>query len=118
MKAEATMTGAAGLYAFSRGTPESSRRRTYLTALKWAFVLFNSVRMLAYVPTVWAIYTSGDASQHSLWTWCTWLGANVTMAAWLYEQNDCRMNRAVAVNVGNACMCLGTVLLIFSYRLS
>ena len=23
------------------------------------------------------------ACQHSLWTWCAWLGANATMAAWL-----------------------------------
>jgi hypothetical protein len=37
----------------------------------------------AYLPTLWAIHVSGDSSQHSLWTWATWFGANVTMAAWL-----------------------------------
>lgn len=38
-------------------------RRAYLAALTWAFTLFNSVRMLSYLPTMWAIYGSGDSSQ-------------------------------------------------------
>jgi hypothetical protein len=92
-------------------------RRLYLRVLTWAFTLFNSVRVLAYAPTMWAIHSSGDASQHSLWTWITWAGANATMAAWLYEQNNQCMNRAIAVNLGNAGMCLGTVALIVFYRI-
>ncbi len=97
--------------------PPRDARKAYLAVLAWSFTLFNSVRVLAYLPTVWAIHVSGDASQHSLWTWLTWLGANVTMAAWLYEQNDQRVNRAVIVNTGNACMCLVTVAVIVAYRL-
>jgi hypothetical protein len=92
-------------------------RQAYLMALTWAFTFFNSVRVIAYLPTLWAIHASGDSSQHSLWTWCTWLGANVTMAAWLYEHNGQRVNRAVAVNIGNATMCALTVGLIVTYRL-
>ena len=92
-------------------------RSLYLKALTWAFTLFNSVRMLAYLPTTWAIITSGDSSQHSLWTWCTWLGANLTMAAWLYEHNGRRANKAVTVNAGNATMCLITVAVIVFHRL-
>jgi hypothetical protein len=91
-------------------------RPVYLAVLTWAFTLFNSVRMLSYLPTMWAIQTSGDSSQHSLWTWCTWLGANVTMAAWLHEQNGQRLSRAVIVNLGNASMCTATVALIASHR--
>ena len=91
-------------------------REGYLTALTWSFTLFNSVRVLAYLPTLWAIYAHGDSSQHSLWTWLTWLGANATMAAWLFEHNGRRVNRAVAVNVGNASMCLLTSLAILHYR--
>ncbi len=91
-------------------------RSLYLTVLTWAFTLFNSVRMLAYLPTIWAIHTSGDSSQHSLWTWCTWLGANLTMAAWLYEHDGRRLGRAVAVNIGNAIMCAATVVLILAHR--
>jgi len=84
--------------------------------LTWAFTLFSSLRMVAYLPTLWAIYTTGDSSQHSLWTWCSWLGANATMAAWLYEQNGQRIGRAVAVNIGNGAMCAVTVALIVAHR--
>jgi len=65
---------------------------------------------------MWAIQVSGDSSQYSLWTWCTWLGANATMAAWLYEQNGQRIGRAVIVNFGNATMCAVTVALILAHR--
>ena len=66
-------------------------RRLYLKLLTWAFTLFNTVRVAAYLPTMWAIHSSGDSSQHSLWTWVTWLGANATMAAWLHEHNGQRI---------------------------
>ncbi len=91
-------------------------RSTYLAALTWAFTLFNSLRVVSYLPTMWAIQASGDSSQHSLWTWGTWLGANVTMTAWLYEQNGQRLDRAVIVNFGNATMCAVTVVLIAAHR--
>jgi len=94
----------------------SSPRRGGLSLLTWAFMLFNSMRMVAYLPTTWAIYSTGDSSQHSLWTWCTWLGANITMAAWLHEHNGNRIDKAVLINVGNAMMCLVTVLLILHQR--
>jgi hypothetical protein len=96
--------------------PRQRHRSAYLTVLTWAFTLFNTLRAVAYLPTMWAIYTSGDSSQHSLWTWCTWLGANATMAAWLYEQNGQRLGRAVVVNIGNAAMCAVTVALILAHR--
>ena len=38
-------------------------------------------------------------------TWLTWVGANATMAAWLYEQNGRRVNRAITVSSCNAVMC-------------
>lgn len=91
-------------------------RQHYVTVLGWAFTLFNSVRVAAYLPTVWAIYQSGDSSQHSLWTWCTWLGANLTMALWLRERNGGRFCRAAAVNLGNASMCSLTLGLIVWFR--
>lgn len=97
--------------------PGSPPRTTYLSLLTWAFTFFNSVRVFAYLPTVWAILQSGDSSQHSLWTWLTWAGANATMAAWLYEHNGRRANRAVAVNACNASMCVLTLLTILAQRL-
>lgn len=104
------------LVAASAHTPPRRSRTVYLALLTWAFTLFNSVRMLAYIPTMWAVQASGDSSQHSLWTWCTWLGANLTMAAWLYEQNGQRLGRAVAINIGNTAMCAVTVVLIIVHR--
>lgn len=94
--------------------PQSST--TYVLVLTWLFTLFNSVRVLAYLPTLWAIFTSGDSSQHSLLTWATWVGANATMAAWLYEHNGRCLNRAIAVNICNMLMCLTTSVLIVVYR--
>ena len=76
-----------------------------LTLLSGAFALFNGLRIVAYLPTLAAIQSSGQADQHSLFTWLTFLGANLTMALWLHEQNGGRMNRAVAVNAFNALMC-------------
>lgn len=84
----------------------------YLTALTWGFAFFSTARILAYLPTLWAIYASGDASQHSLWTWMTWLGSNLTMAAWLHEQAGRRLNRAAVVSAVNALMCGAIVVLI------
>jgi hypothetical protein len=47
-----------------------------------------------------------------------WLGANATMAAWLYEQNGQRLGRAMIVNIVNATMCAVTVALILVHRSS
>lgn len=76
-----------------------------LSLLSGAFALFNGLRIVAYLPTLAAIQVSGQADQHSLFTWLTFLGANLTMALWLHDQNGRRMNRAVAVNAFNALMC-------------
>lgn len=96
--------------------PARSLRRVYLALLPWTFTLFSSLRVVAYLPTLWAIHSSGDSSQHSLWTWCSWLGANLTMAAWLYENNGGRANGAVLANLCNAVMCVVGVMLIAGYR--
>lgn len=96
--------------------PAGSVRNVYLALLTWAFTVFNSVRVFSYLPTLWAIHNRGDSSQHSLVTWLTWLGANATMALWLYEHNGQRCNRAVMVNIGNAVMCLATSVLITWHR--
>jgi hypothetical protein len=96
--------------------PRLFTRQRYLLLLTWAFTFFSSVRVLSYLPTLWLIHTEADSSQHSLITWCTWLGANLTMAAWLHEHNGQRFNRAVWVNLANATMCGLTIALIVVYR--
>jgi hypothetical protein len=100
----------------SGGTPLAIRCVSYLPWLSWAFALFDTLRVFAYLPTLAAIQASGDSSQHSLWTWGTWLGANLTMAAWLYEQSGRRANRAAAVNLCNALMCAAACTLIACHR--
>jgi hypothetical protein len=98
------------------GPTGGTLRRQYLVVLGWAFTLFSTVRVLAYLPTVWAIVQSGDSGQHSLWTWFTWAGANATMAAWLYETQQQQLSRAAVVSAVNAAMCLLTLLTILAYR--
>jgi hypothetical protein len=81
----------------------------YLRILTWTFTFFNSVRVISYLPTLWTLAHSSDSSQHSLWTWCTWFGANLTMSLWLIERNGSRVDRAAAVNMGNTAMCLAVI---------
>lgn len=88
----------------------------YVCALNWSFAFFSTTRLLAYLPTLWAIHTSGDSSQHSLATWITWLGSNLVMAAWLYEHNGRRAHRAVLVTLGNGVMCGAACVFIACYR--
>ncbi|MBK9135363.1 MAG: hypothetical protein IPM15_13750 [Betaproteobacteria bacterium] len=89
---------------------------TYLVCLAWAFNLFNGVRLLTYLPTIWAIHRSAASDQHSLLTWFAWFGANLTMGLWLYAQADQRLERAALVNFGNAAMCFVTGVFIVIYR--
>ncbi|NLD54911.1 MAG: hypothetical protein GX652_09655 [Burkholderiaceae bacterium] len=92
-------------------------RRTYLRLLLMAFTLFNSIRLLTYLPTIVAIHGSSDSSQHSLWTWTMWIGANVSTAAWLYETNGRKLDPVIVMSIGNALMCSATSLAIVYYRL-
>ena len=95
-----------------------ARRRT--RRLRWlalAFALFSTARLVAYLPTVHAILSTGQTDQHSLWTWCTWAGANGVMALWLYEQAGQRLDRAIVINGCNGLMCTVTAALIVYFRL-
>jgi hypothetical protein len=96
--------------------PDTPARARYMVVLTWSFAIFNAARVVAYLPTIWAIWSSGDSQQHSWFTWLTWAGANSTMAAWLYEQDGRRITPAVAVSACNAGMCLATLVLIIALR--
>jgi hypothetical protein len=109
----ATIQGTAKLRVCTAG----SVRSRYLSVLGVLFTLFSSARVLAYLPTIWAVMATGDSSQHSLWTWFTFFGGNLTMAAWLWEHNDRRRNAAIAASAGNALMCLVIIVVISSTRL-
>ena len=79
--------------------------------LGWAFTLFSSLRIVAYLPTLLAIQASGGSEQHSLWTWLVFLGSNATRALWLREQHG-GVTRAVTVCAANALMCAAICALI------
>ncbi len=99
----------------ARPTAEAPRGR-YLQLLTWAFTFFNTARLVSYLPTLWVLSAGRDSSQHSLWTWGVWLGANLTMSLWLFEQQQRRWTRAVVVNAINAAMCGATMLVILVLR--
>jgi hypothetical protein len=43
-----------------------------LSLLSGAFAVFNGLRIVACLPMLAAIQTSGQADQHSLFTWLRW----------------------------------------------
>ena len=99
----------------SPSTAPAARGGSLLT---WVFTAFNSLRIVAYLPTLWAIGASGNSNQHSLLTWAIFLGSNATMALWLFEQNRQRINRAAFVTCVNSVMCLAICVLIGGMRLN
>lgn len=109
---------AAGATRTADGAPANGlARRRYLVVLTWSFTLFSSIRVLSYLPTLWALVESGQSQQHSLWTWGLWACSNVTMAAWLYEEAGQTWSRAVAVNALNASMCAAVFVVIAGLRI-
>ncbi len=96
--------------------PSAPLRTRYLSVMAWLFGVFNAARLVSYLPTLWVIGSVGDSGQHSLLTWLIWTGANLTMAAWLYEQEGHRVTRSVAVNACNSAMCMTTTVLIAVLR--
>ena len=96
--------------------PSAPLRTRYLSLMAWLFGVFNAARLVSYLPTLWVIGSVGDSGQHSLLTWLIWTGANLTMAAWLYESNDRRVNKVIVVTCGNAVMCLLTSAVVLVYR--
>lgn len=94
----------------------AAARRRYLQVLTWAFTLFSSVRVLSYLPTLWALLESGQSEQHSLWAWGMWACSNATMTAWLYEEAGQCWSRAVAVNALNTSMSAAVFVVIAALR--
>jgi hypothetical protein len=97
--------------------PPAVTRSRYLATLGALFTLFSSARVLAYLPTIGAVMSTGDSSQHSLWTWFTFFGFNVSMAVWLWENNGRRCNGAIVASSSNALMCLTIIAVIAGMRL-
>lgn len=99
-----------------QAAPAPARRRLYLSLLAWAFACTNGVRVLTYLLNMWSIHDRGQSDQHSLLAWCGCMAANLTMAAWLHEQNGRRFSCAVGVNAVNGALCGVLALVILWYR--
>ena len=85
----------------------------YLTALGWAFVFWNSVRILTYLPTIRILLKPGASAEHySIATWSSWVLSNGTMALYLFEASGRIFDSLVLLNTGNTFMCLITCALI------
>lgn len=95
----------------------TEQRRWGDSLLDWAFAGCNTLRVFAYLPTLWAIHISAGSGQHSLWTWCTWFAANLTMSLWLARRDGWRLSFPAMVNAANAVMCASGVVLIVCYRM-
>jgi hypothetical protein len=92
-------------------------RARYVRVLGWLFAAFNVARVLTYLPSIWIVHASGDSSQHSAATWMTWVGANLTMLAWLYEHNGRRIDRSVLATGVNTAMCISMLAAILWVRI-
>lgn len=89
----------------------------YGRLVTWAFTLFQSARIIAYLPTMGAVYAAGHSYEHSLLTWVTWLGANLSMTCWLFEQTGHVITKAVVINACNTTMCFATLVVIALHRM-
>jgi hypothetical protein len=89
----------------------------YLQGLAWAFVFWNSVRILTYVPTLRLLLKPGASAAHySVATWSSWVFSNGTLALYLFEAGGRNVNSLVLLNTGNALMCFITCALIVRLR--
>ncbi len=89
----------------------------YLTALAWAYVFWNSVRILTYLPTLRMLLKPGASAEHySVTTWASWVCSNGTLALYLFETSGHRFDSLVLLNTGNTIMCFLTCMLILRLR--
>lgn len=78
----------------------------YAVGLSWAFLATNSVRILAYLPTIKKLlHEDVTADCQSQLTWLLWSASNVTLALHLFESNQRQLNEMILITSGNALMC-------------
>jgi hypothetical protein len=78
----------------------------YATVLSWAFLATNSVRVLAYLPTIKKLLRAeATADCQSQITWLLWSSSNLTLALHLFESNQRQVNEMILIAGGNALMC-------------
>ena len=91
-------------------------RETYIAVLNRFATLMGGIRALTYIPTILTLMASANSSQHSLWTWISWILANGTMTMLLYERNDRKADSVILIQLANTVMCVVTTAVILWYR--
>lgn len=90
----------------------------YMRTLAAAFVFWNSVRILTYLPTMRLLVRRGASGRdYSVLTWASWTCSNGTLALYLFEVGGHRIDSLVVLNGGNALMCMLTCALILRLKL-
>ena len=90
----------------SSTAPSAPRWRAwYLRGLTWAFMVLTTARLLGDPPAGLAMLQTRGSRNHSVWTWLIWVGANLSIALWMYENNGHQMDKAIGVSLANAVAC-------------
>ena len=73
-----------------------------------SFLIFNALRILLYLPQLRTCWRDRQGCPTiNLWTWSSWIAANLSSALYLWVfLNDAW---GLLLNLGNALMCLATV---------
>lgn len=91
-------------------------RDAYMSMLTRSAMLMGGIRALTYIPTILTLMASANSSQHSVWTWASWILANITMIMLLYERNGRKADSVILIQLANTIMCIVTTAVILWYR--
>jgi hypothetical protein len=94
------------LHQFGLNMEAISGSSLYATVLSWTFLVTNSMRVLAYPPTIKKLLRAeATADCQSQLTWLLWSASNLTLALHLFESNHRQVNQMILITSGNALMC-------------
>ena len=82
-----------------------------------SFLTFNALRILLYLPQLRTCWRDRQGCPTiNLWTWSSWIAANLSSALYMWVfLND---GWGLLLNLGNALMCLATVVVTLIRRRS
>jgi hypothetical protein len=86
---------------------ESTQLTTYYASiLSWAFLATNSMRVIAYLPTIRKLlHPQTTADGQSQLSWLLWAASNVTLSLHSFETNNRQLNEVILIAGANALMC-------------
>lgn len=88
----------------------------FSSLLAGSFILFNTLRVLFYLPQIGKLVKArNNLATHSLFTWFSWVFANLTTGLLFYQQSN-RLDDKVLLNMASAFMCAVVVGIILYKR--